>query len=551
VKPRLRRASPLVAVIWLCFTAKLVFYASAMPVWEGYDESSHFDFVEYLATVGRLPDVRFATGSRAVADSLRLAPVPWTLRGERPGEISQDEFWRLPLPERMARVSEVRAIRGDSVPDRERRGLPLYEAQQPPLAYLVLLPVFLAFRHSSLLTQSWALRIAGSLIASAVIPVAFLVGRRVFRNDWRAAGLAGVIAALPELPLLIGHAGNEPLSLLAGAACVYLLVGSTSTDTPLLWSFMTGLFLGCALLTKAYFLALIPPALVIGLVMWRRKRDLRRIIALALPPVVAVLMAGWWYVRNWSISGTFTGQMTEVAARGAGVSMLQAALRANWLHAADFALTSHLWLGGWSFLVLRAWMYKGFAVLLFAAFAGMVVLATWKRRAPGAFEKLICGGLALFFWIVPAYHALANYRISGNAETMGYYTYSVVVAEGVWLIAGIAVLLPKLATRFVAPALNTSFAALEAYGLIFVLLPYYGGFTFHTASGSVPALHLGQLAGGGLERLFGNLALCKPEFLSSPVLQGMFVCYLVALFGIVAIGFILARREKSACNLAP
>jgi hypothetical protein len=538
IAPKQRSVTLWVAAVWLCFLIRAVFYSSVMPVWEGYDESSHFDFVAYLASEHKLPETRSATGSRAVADSVQLAPVPWTNRAGSASEIPHDEFWKLPEQDRLARDRALRLIEGDRprnpVEHTELAGRPLYEAQQPPLAYLVFLPAFLIFRHASLLTQAWILRITGSLIASLVIPLGFLIGRKVFRNDWQAIGLTALISAMPELMILVTHAGNEPLSLAAGSACIHCLILLTEDSSPLRHAVMTGIVLGCALLTKAYFLVLIPPVFAICGLMWLREPDRRSEIArqLGLTLGLIVMIAGWWYARTLSVTGTLTGQSTDIGAQGSSVSMLQALTRMSWLRAADFALTTHVWLGGWSFLVLRGWMYRVVAAILAAAFIGMVIAR--KKRAP----LLICGGVALFFWIVPAYHALEGFRMNGRSETMGYYAYCVIAAEAVCLIAGIGALLPKAASRFAYPGLITIFAAIDLYGMVFMSMPYYAGLIAHSARGSVPALHLGQLANGGIDQVFRNLALCKPWFLPPIALIVLFTGYIVATGGVIAMGFL-------------
>src|SRR5580698_2154480 len=86
----------LTGVLWFCLLLKLVFYASFVSLWEGYDEFAHFAFVQHLADTHQLPDLLNARASQEVAESLRLAPVPWTIRQWTPGSIAHDDFWRLP-----------------------------------------------------------------------------------------------------------------------------------------------------------------------------------------------------------------------------------------------------------------------------------------------------------------------------------------------------------------------------------------------------------------------------------------------------------------------
>ena len=54
-------------VIWLCFLVRGVFYAAALPLWEGYDEYSHFAYVQHVAVHGSIPVPGVSGMSREVA----------------------------------------------------------------------------------------------------------------------------------------------------------------------------------------------------------------------------------------------------------------------------------------------------------------------------------------------------------------------------------------------------------------------------------------------------------------------------------------------------
>src|SRR5437773_1532931 len=93
--------------LWLCFLARMAFYVSFIPLWEGYDEFSHFAFVQYLANMHSLPRLPDATVSREVAESLRLMPIPWTIRQWTSGWVSHDDFWRLAPETRLDRERKI------------------------------------------------------------------------------------------------------------------------------------------------------------------------------------------------------------------------------------------------------------------------------------------------------------------------------------------------------------------------------------------------------------------------------------------------------------
>ncbi len=305
-----RRCLILTAVLWLCFLTKLLFYSSFVPLWEGYDEFAHFAFDQYLTENHKLPPVQNTGVSREVAESLRLAPVPWTIRQWTPGWIAHDDFWRLPEASRQQRERELKQIPRTSARE-QAPTLRLYEAQQPPLAYLLYSMPYAAFQNADLLTRAWVLRLAGSAIVSLVIPLGFIVSRRILRSDLQAVGAAAVLAAMPELMMLAGHAGNEPLAIVLGTACVYGLCLMAEKSSP--WrALLLGSLLGCALLTKSYFLTLIPVVLIVVLIAFLRRRIA---IQLLITVAAAIAIAGWWYGRAITTTGTLTTDQISIAAR--------------------------------------------------------------------------------------------------------------------------------------------------------------------------------------------------------------------------------------------
>jgi hypothetical protein len=532
----------LISVLWLCFVARVFFYASFVPLWEGYDEFSHFGFVQHLAANHSLPDPRNATVSKEIAESLRLAPVPWTIREWKPGWTTHDDYWRLPREVRRERERTIRELSPqlalESAPD-----LSQYEAQQPPLAYLVFSLPYAAFRSAPLVVRAWLIRIVGGLIASLIVPAGFLISRRFVNDDWQAVGVAAVIASTPELMLSIDHGGNEPLAILFGAGCLYGLRRVADDARKLGSSFLLGAILGLGLLTKAYFLAVIPAVCAVYAVSLCARPQFRRRIFLELLTTfgVAAVIAGWWYAHAILVTGTPTGDQTAIAARQSGVSVIRAVMSIDWRRVADFAIFSHIWLGGWSFLVLRTWMYRLVEFLFLGAGIGIVFRSRRTLRTVSSPARLaICLALQFFFWAGMAWHALTAFRASGQAGVFGFYAYALVIPETVCLIAGIGALLPRPTVRFIVPALVSLFAALEIFAVIFYLMPYYAGFTAHTNKGNVPAMSLSSF--GNFGQLFRNLAVNKPGFLTPEVLVGLWIGFLVAAAASITVSFVVARE---------
>jgi len=540
-----RRPLLLVGIIWFAFLLKTLFYASFIPLWEGYDEYSHFAFVQYLAANASLPTAA-SNSSREVAESLDLAPVPWLLRNAQPGWMTHDDLWKLPADIRRERESRLRSIPPHWAREPATPPLPLYEAQQPPLPYLILWLPYRALEHASLLTRMWALRLTCSFLASLAIPFGFLLARRVFANDsWSLAAIA-IAASMPELMITTARVSNEGLAIAIGSACILAFLSiSIQPVCKLSSAACFGLSLAAALLTKAYFLAFFGAIAVVFAWMMFRHRKLRDPLLFRFSIVVAlpIAVAGWWYLRNFGLTGTVTGLAEDVRSRSSEMSALQAFVAAPWWKIVDFAALSHIWLGGWSFLVLRSWMYHGVELISLAAVAG-IGWSILHRLHPGRRVLLVLLLPQFFLWLGLAYNALASFRGHGGM-TVGYYAYCFVIAEVICLLIGLRALLPASLERLAIPALVACFTALEFFAVNFVLIPYYTGLTAYTPRGSVPALHVSQLARGGFAEIFQRLAMGKTAFLSPEVLFMLWTLFVISSLGLVAISFQLASRCPS------
>src|ERR1019366_960492 len=116
--------------IWCCFLARALFYCTAVPLWEGYDEYSHFALIQYVAThngrfpLGAIPP----NNSRAVSESRRLTPGAWVIH---------DAYFSLPSLEQTARRARLEKLPVEWSREEAAPWEPLYEAQQPPLYYWI------------------------------------------------------------------------------------------------------------------------------------------------------------------------------------------------------------------------------------------------------------------------------------------------------------------------------------------------------------------------------------------------------------------------------
>src|ERR1019366_4693825 len=96
----------------------------------------------------------------------------------------------------------------------------------------------------------------------------------------------------------------------------------------------------------------------------------------------SMAISGWWYVHNLVANGTLTGQFEDAQGMAnSKVSLLRAVGQIHWAKVFDLVILSHIWLGDWSFLVVRAWMYRVVELMILVAIAG--VCAQFVRPLSG------------------------------------------------------------------------------------------------------------------------------------------------------------------------
>lgn len=489
-----------VLLIWGCFVLRGTFYACALPLWEGFDEYAHYARIEFLATEGREPS-RSTPLPEDVAETLARVPA-------KNGGMTYDEYWKL-------------------APEARHRSFPagsagIYEAQQPPLFYWLSAVLYRITGDISLASHVIVMRIFCVLLASFSIPFGFLIALRVFAKSTLAMQAAALIACMPVLTFTATHVANDGLAIGLGTIVVWSVL--ERKRAALLFS------LGAALLTKGYSLAFLAP--VVLLLFYR---DARRFAAIALSGAAAI--AGWWYWQTWAATGSLTGNVILV--HPGLPQMAGTILRFPVLKAADFSWITFLWIGNWSFLVVRGWMYRAMAVLCLVALAGVVPLA--RKRNAGI---TLLGAFVFFFALAIAYFAVGSLVVSGYPNAYGWYACCLVAPIAILLFAGLHTVMPRLKTA-AGPILAIALSALELFGTHFYMLPYYTGFISYSPAGGLPAFRLAQLGNGGFQTMFQRLTLYKPSWMAPPVLIAAWAMFLIATVALAVISIWLAWLART------
>lgn len=538
--------------MWALYLTKVSFLALVLPVWEGYDEFSHFATIQSIAVDGKRPAIGGGT-SREVVQSLTTVPLPWMLR-DKPRVDTHDTYWQLPEGERRSRERSLRKIVPLAPGEDSVKEEVLYEAQQPPLYYWLQAGLYRLVADRPLADRVMVLRIAGLVVGSLLIPLLYVFGRMVFGSREAALCTSVIGAAFPELAISVSRVSNEQLTPAAGALAMIAIGAAWRKPETLLRHVFAGVCLGLCLLIKAYFWAIVPVYVAICFAPVSRVNRLRTAAWCGIGLMTALLIAGWHYERTWSTTGTLTGEQHDVASKSLSLSgRLALAGEISWPRVLDATFFSHIWFGGWSFLVVRGWMYRVFGFLYLWAGIGVIGFL-WLRARLWGKERLadanlvVMGSLCMaFFCLGLGYHAVVTGAVQGVAATCGWYVYALVSVEAVLLALGVKWWLPEAGGRWIGVALVTLLTLLELFATNLVMLPYYAGLTRHVGTKAVPAVKLTQIADTGLFDIFQKLGANKPEWVTPQTLLGLWTLYLVACVLLVAIG-IPHRRGRQGGN---
>lgn len=429
-------------LIWAAFVMRATYYCVQQPMWEGLDEWAHFAYIQQLAEMGSIPH-RTDPVPQNIFSSLQLAPLSRSAAEAVAGSITHEEFWRLGDEDRERRQTQLRML-GASVPP----GTPVlsvnatalqYEAQQPPFYYALLTAPYLAFRFVSLPAQVLALRLLSVLLASAVVFVTYNVSRMLLHGSGAQVIPAVLVASLPGFFVNICKIGNDGLAAVLNGLVLLLTLRAVTSGGRIRTWVSVGFVLGAALLTKASSLAFIPLVPVAAIMAFKRAPTSSGrwtiLAGASLSLSATATVAGWWYWHVWHTTGTLAGEQLHVAAWATATlgNGLIPITHVEWGRVIDSAAFTHIWVGWWSFLTVRSWMYRVFEALAITTLVGM--LAILLRRSGSRTVQGSCNGSIIIAALsyaalcaAVAYHALVVHLAKGISTGAGWYLNAAVTA---------------------------------------------------------------------------------------------------------------------------
>jgi hypothetical protein len=486
-----------------------ILYAGLTPLWEGFDEPFHYGYVQHLRSAHSLPVQRQTPLSEEVWRSFPLAPASYIVQRNLPMVTTFDDWFRLPPEGRRSRRRQLEQLDPTlaSVPS----NAPNYESQQAPLAYALIAPFDRLWADASLPVRVWRLRLLGVLVSSLASGVLlFQLGGLLSLDERSRLTAVFLLFASQMFYATTAHVANDwlalPLFLLVLNAGLSLYAKPSRSAALLL-----GIALATGLLTKAYFLALIPFAL--GVVLFRcgwRDRILFAAVALV-PPAP-------WYIRNLSLYGDLAGQQENLG--GTPVRALwNTAFRLPWAQSLLATAKSSLWEGNSSattFGYVTIW-------LMLAVLAAAVVC--YLRKAPPPIERVLLAGM-FCYGAALAYNNVLQYLFTKGAgiTPAPWYVELLEAPALCLLLAGLA--RAGTAGRIIRVAWCWLWAYVISATYVAKLIPMYGGY----AGRPVRFLEIARWYASSLPQI--GEVLAHTALISPAAIFALTVCVVIAAFAL-------------------
>ena len=472
------------------FLARAPLYLSVFPPFEGWDEPQHLGYIVHLDETGTVP----VMNASVVPFSLRplFVGMPQSPAGTDQlrdwGALSYADYWRTGPPADANRQVTI--------------SFRLYQAQHPPLAYVLAVPIWRWANATRSVDAIYALRLVNVLIvAAALVLFAAALERLVPAFGPRVVVLA-LVCLHPLFFQNVARIANDALAVSTGLAGISLL--ALANDRTLLTrGLLAAVCIAASVWSKQTSFTLIP-ALVAGLPLigWRHNVPRERIVLVTgiAVGVFFLLVAPLW-VWNYRHYGSIvtTQDTIELAAKGDVLATLTRSFRdiAWGSVVANLFVPGQPWVGGWSFLpihgtlaALHAWIW---GIVLAAAGSGAVTALRRGLRIDGGLA--VCAAVVIFTTLGMMYYSVLSHAVFGSPLANPWYFMTALPFLFVLLVRGLETIGARLATTAGA-ALAALYVAIELHGTWIQMPTAYASTTDVTLQWArLTAIHPAMLRG--------------------------------------------------------
>ncbi|MGB9153245.1 MAG: hypothetical protein WCD70_09200 [Alphaproteobacteria bacterium] len=429
-------------------------YLAIMPIFEGFDEYAHYSSMRQIAYTGTIPVLGKSTIDQTYIDYQGPLPYSHDLPPFDNG-LTYAKFFKMPYTvEQYLQIYRGHPVPAPFQPSTEKN----WQAQHPPLYYLLMAPVAKAASSYGLITQIFILRLITFLFALTGVALGFLAVEKSETPQQESQSMIGFFLYPLILPMFFPEftrLGNDALCILWAGVLAFLLAAWKRDENNTKLSLAIGVTLGLGLLTKALFLPITAALLIfLSVRLWRDKGNAatrpQRVMNLLWMFYPALMIGGGWYLYTGSHfgvvgGGTDSALLTQQGGMIAGLKEHFSLY--NWAIGIVAAFSSYIWAGTWSSVALPF----RFRIPLFILAIWIMAAYVWRLR-----QKPVTDFVWLPFWLFAFfvaglfYHLMIGLALDGRGQTPGWYLHILMPLIAPAIGVGACALLRNRITKFVA-----------------------------------------------------------------------------------------------------
>lgn len=485
-----RREWLLIGLLLLIMLLKGVLWSLAFPLWQGPDEEDHYNVIQFIGELGRLPDAADTFLLDEVALSRQLADV-----GRLPYEPEQRQAFG-------ATAVGPNEPAFDALPPAARtsteQGMVGKLNKATPLYYLLASVPYRLWREGNLLERAQIQRLVSLAASVGIVVVAYLTARLLFpTNAAMRLTVPTLVAFHPLLTEITAVTTVDGFYFLCYSLLIYLSVRVLRDGLDWRSGLALGVVFATGVLVKPTLNGYAPLiALLVAYDWWRGNGRRWQVVGgAALMGIVIVLPVGWWMLRSLRINNDlfYFNPVLE------GHRIIQNPFYdyGVWQHFLDYY--GSVWGGifvtwwahfGWIDTPLPPWVYTLLRLLTFAAMAGLAFglvrilrrgkarpsFDTWgagRSAAPIMVWAFLALALLVPILLIQVYDLTFWWEYGNGRGLQGRYWLGTVIPMLTFLALGLLMWVPRRWHPPAHNALRVGMVLLNFVSLLGYILPRY------------------------------------------------------------------------------
>ena len=447
------RSHKAIIAITAAFLVVGVIYSLVNPLFEASDELWHYPFVKHLADGNGLP-VQQPGVDQPWRQEGSQPPLYYAVAALATAWIDTDDLNHI-------RWLNPHADMGIPKPDGNVNAVIHTEREWLPC------------RGAALAV--YVVRWISILMGAVTVVLTYVIALELFPGDKALAATAsGFVAFNPMFLFVSASVNNDNLATTLATLALWRIIRLLKGDTSWTHLGLLGLLIGFGALSKSSTLGMFALVGLALLIIALRERSWRPLIeGSAIVLGVAVLVSGWWFLRNWRLYGDPTGLNTFVAI--VGPRHPTPTLRQLWGERVGFTMSFWGFFGGMN-VPMSGWLYQALDILAGIGFVGLVAFGArhWRSMPADGRRRQLCWRILLLTlaWPVIVFASLIRWTLMTIA-TQGRLMFAAIAAIAVALTLGWLTLTPQRCRKAASAVIVLLFLALAIAAPFAYIAPAY------------------------------------------------------------------------------